>query len=313
MPQFSDFTFLSGNGATQIHVRRCDPEGAPRGVVQIAHGIAEYARRYDDFAAFLAGHGFVVVVNDHLGHGESLRGPEDLGFFAEKHGWELAVGDMRKLYERMRQEFPALPYFLFGHSMGSFLTRTYLIKYRDGLAGAILSGTGQQPGLVVKAGRMMSAREVKKNGPRYKSESLNNMAFGSYNKAFEPRRTEHDWLSRDNAQVDKYVADPLCGFIPSAQLLNDMMGGILYIQDPKNLARMNMDLPVYFMSGDMDPVGGAGKGVRQAFESFKKAGVKDATMKLYPGGRHEMLNETNRDEVFQDVLGWIEKQLTINN
>ena len=309
MPRFSDFSFLSGNGRTNIHVRRCDPDETPRGIVQIAHGIAEYALRYDAFAEFLAQNGFVVVANDHLGHGQSICSEDDLGFFAEHHGWELAVGDMRKLYELMRKEFPELPYFLFGHSMGSFLTRTYLIKFQDGLAGAVISGTGQQPGLVVKVGRMLSASEIKKNGARFKSQKLNDLAFGSYNKAFEPKRTDFDWLSRDNAQVDKYIADPLCGFLPSAQLQNDMMGGILYIQDQKNVERMKKDLPVYFMSGDMDPVGAAGKGVLKAVESFKKAGMQDVTVKLYPGGRHEMLNETNRDEVFADVLAWLNSKL----
>ena len=155
----------------------------------------------------------------------------------------------------------------------------------------------------------MSANEVKKHGARYQSKKLNDMAFGSYNKAFEPRRTDSDWLSRDSTQVDKYVADPFCGFIPSAQLQNDMMGGILFIQDPNIVARMNKDLPVYFMSGDMDPVGSQGKGVRLAYESFQKAGMKDVTLKLYPGGRHEMLNETNNGEVFADVLAWLESKL----
>lgn len=309
MPRFSDFTFPSTDGRNELHVRRCDPDGAPRGVVQIAHGIAEYAARYDDFTAFLAANGFVVVADDHLGHGQSVQSEDDLGFFAEQHGWELAVGDMRRLFELMRREFPALPYFLFGHSMGSFLSRTYLIKYPDGLTGCVLSGTGQQPGVMVMGGKLMSAREVKKNGPRFRSLSLNKLAFGSYNKAFEPRRTDVDWLSRDNAVVDQYVADPLCGFVATAKLMNDMMGGIEYNQKAENLARMNKALPVYFMSGDMDPVGANGKGVRQAAESFKKAGMQDVTVKLYPQGRHEMLNELNKQEVYADVLAWIESKV----
>ncbi|MBR3861022.1 MAG: lysophospholipase [Oscillospiraceae bacterium] len=307
MPRFSDFTFLSCDGQTPIHVRRCQPEGAVRGLVQIAHGIAEYAARYDAFAAFLADHGFLVVANDHLGHGQSIADPDALGFFAAHNGWALAVDDMHRLYEQIHGEYPDLPYFLFGHSMGSFLTRSYLIRYPTGLRGAVLSGTGQQPAVILAGGRVLSALEVRRRGPRFHSEALNRMAFGNYNRPFEPRRTDFDWLSRDAAQVDRYVADPLCGFVPSAGLLHDMMEGIHFNQKPANLARMDKALPVLFLSGDMDPVGAEGKGVRNAFASFQKAGMRELRLKLYPGGRHEMLNETNRNEVFQDVLAWLER------
>lgn len=309
MPNFTDETLLSGDGKTQLRVRKCVPEGEAKAVVQIAHGIAEHVGRYDDFAAFLASNGFVVVGNDHLGHGLSAKKKEDLGFFAEKGGWEIATGDMRRVYERFRAEYPGLPYFLFGHSMGSFLSRTYLIKYPDGLAGAILSGTGQQPGLIVYAGRGMGRREIKKHGARYKSPLLNAMAFGSYNQRFEPRRTVSDWLSRDPAVVDAYRADPLCAFVPSAALFTDMMEGFAFNQKRENLLKMKKDLPVYFMSGDADPVGAYGKGVKKAFESFKKAGMTDLSIRLYPEGRHEMLNELNRDEVYRDILNWLNSKL----
>ena len=309
MPVFSDDSFISCNGKTAIRVRRCMPEGAPKAVVQIAHGIAEHVERYDDFAAFLASNGFAVVANDHLGHGRSMSDPSEKGFFGEIGGWELAVGDMRKLYERTRAEFPDLPCFLFGHSMGSFLARTYLIKYPAGLAGAVLSGTAQQPGAAVAVGQMLGRREIKKHGARYKSELLNSMAFGSYNKDFEPRRTISDWISRDTAVVDQYLADPLCGFIPTAGLFADMMGGIAFNQKPSNLARMKKDLPVYFMSGDADPVGANGKGVLKAYQSFLRAGMTDVTLKLYHEGRHEMLNELNKDEVYADILAWLNGRL----
>ena len=309
MPSFHDDTILSGDKKTELRVRHCLPETTPKAVVQIAHGIAEHVERYDDFAAFLAENGFVVVANDHLGHGKSILKPEMQGFFAETGGWELVVGDMRRLYERTHADFPELPYFLFGHSMGSFLTRTYLIRHRDGLRGAVLSGTGQQPGAVVAAGLMMGNREIKKHGAAYQSEFLNNMAFGSYTKGIEPLRTVSDWLSRDEAAVDRYVADPLCGFIPTAGLFRDMMHGIAFNQNAKNVARMKKDLPIYFMSGDHDPVGANGKGVMKAYQSFLKAGMTDVTLKLYSGGRHEMLNEINKDEVYADVLAWLNSKL----
>lgn len=304
MSSFSDYSFLSGNGKTEIHVRRCTPDGEIVGILQISHGIAEHVERYDAFAAFLADHGYLVVANDHLGHGKSIGDESDLGFFAENGGWQLVVGDMRKLFELTSAEFPGIPYFLFGHSMGSFLTRTYLIKYPDGLAGAVISGTGQQIPPIVASGKMMG-RQALRRGAKYKSDRLNQIAFGSYNNRYKDRRTPYDWLSRDNASVDKYIADPLCGFIPSVSLFIDMMEGIEFIGSERNCAGMNKDLPVLFISGDMDPVGEFGKGVLRAYNIFLDAGMNDVTLKLYHACRHELLNELNREKVMKDILGWL--------
>ena len=309
MSVFSDYTFLSNNGKTNIHVRRCTPDGAVRGIVQITHGIAEHVERYDGFAQFLSAHGFLVVANDHLGHGQSITSDADLGFFAEARGWDLVVSDMHKLYEMTHAEFRNVPYFLFGHSMGSFLARTYIIRYPDDLCGAIICGTGQQSALIVAGGKMMGNMESRKNGPRYKSEKLNAMAFGSYNKGFAEHRTDYDWLSRDNAIVDKYIADPLCGFIPSAGLFTDMMTGLQFIGKQENIARMNKSLPVFLIAGEKDPVGENGKGVRRVNDMFIKAGMKDVSMKLYPECRHEILNELNKEEVMQDILDWLSRKL----
>lgn len=309
MPSFSDDTFRSENNRTDIHVRRCTPEVPPRAVIQLAHGIAEHVERYDAFASFLAENGFLVVYNDHLGHGQSITDESELGFFAENGGWELVVGDMRKLFTMTRQEYPELPYFLFGHSMGSFLTRTYLIRYRSGLQGTILCGTGQQSPLLIAGGKLLGGLEQRKHGPKFRSEMLNKMAFGSYNDCFETRRTVNDWLSRDEAEVDKYMEDPLCGFIPTASLFTDLMGGLGFIGSQKNVVRMKKDLPVYFTSGDMDPVGENGKGVMRAYHSFLRAGMTDVTLKLYHGCRHELLNELNRDEVMKDILDWLLSKL----
>ena len=292
-----------------LHCRRWDPDFEPRGIVQIAHGIAEHINRYDAFARYLAENGFVVFGNDHLGHGQSINDESELGYFAETGGWEMAVEDMRKLHDAAAGEFPGLPYILFGHSMGSFLARTYIIYFRSGLDGVILSGTGQQPKALVLGGKLMGKMEVNKKGSKYKSEMLNKLAFGNYNDGFETTRTISDWLSRDEAEVDKYVEDPLCGYIPSAGLFYDMMCGIEFISKPRNLQRMNKNLPVYFMSGDADPVGENGKGVLRAYRSFLSAGMKDVAMKLYHGGRHEMLNELNKQEVYKDILNWIEAEI----
>ncbi len=309
MSTFCDSAFLSSNGKTQIRVRRCTPEGKIVGIVQLAHGIAEHIERYDAFAAFLADNGFLVVGNDHLGHGKSVNDPSELGFFAENGGWQLAVGDMRKLYEATHAEFPELPYFFFGHSMGSFLTRTYLINYPDGVAGAIICGTGQQAAPIVAGGKLMGKIECRRHGARYKSELLNKLAFGSYNDGFPEVRTVCDWLSRDPDTVEKYMADPLCGFIPCAGLFTDMMGGIQFIGSARNIRRMRKDLPVFFISGDKDPVGENGKGVIRVYNAFLAAGMTDVTMKLYHDCRHELLNELNRDEVMKDILDWLGSKL----
>ena len=309
MPAFQDDTLKSNNGYTDLRVRVCRPDGAPRGVVQIAHGIAEHVERYDDFAAFLADHGFLVVANDHLGHGKSIRDPSEEGFFADQGGWQLVVEDMRKLCSQVHEANWNLPYFLFGHSMGSFLTRTYLIRFGEGLTGAILSGTGQTPRAAVTAARRMAQLEIQRHGMRFKSAGLNGLIFRGYNKGIDHPRTPHDWLSRDGAVADRYKADPLCGFIPTVGLISDMMTGIAYNQDTDNLSRMRKDLPVYFMSGDRDPVGDYGAGVFRAYQSFLNAGLNDVTLKLYAGGRHEMLNELNREQVYRDILNWLELRM----
>ena len=213
--------------------------------------------------------------------------------------------DIRSLHDKTAAKYPGKPYFIFGHSMGSFLTRTYLIRFRTGLDGAVISGTGHQSPALVSAGKVMSAIDIRRNGSMHKSDFLNKMAFGTYNDKFENPRTSSDWLSRDEAAVDLYNEDPLCGFVPTAGLLHDMMNGIAFVIQPKNIARMKKDLPILFVSGDCDPVGEQGRGVIRAYKCFLKAGMKDVTMKLYHGGRHEMLNETNRAEVYEDVLSWL--------
>jgi len=297
-----EFTYLSSNGRTQIHAVEWQPERGVRGIVQLAHGIAEYIKRYDHFARFLADHGFLVVGNDHLGHGESA---EELGYWGDTAGWELAVGDMRRLFELTREKYPSVPYFLFGHSMGSFLARTYVIRYPKGLGGVILCGTGQQNKNLMSAARMIANAEIHRHGCAYKSEVINKLAFGNYNNGFKPARTISDWISRDEQIVDAYCSDPYCGYIPSAGMFRDMVEGILFITNPRNVKRMEKNLPVLFISGDKDPVGENGKGVIKAYRSFLSVGMEDVTVKLYPEARHELVNELNKDEVFADVLGWL--------
>ena len=309
MPSFQDFYFQSSTGRTSIHALKCVPDGKPRAVVQIAHGIAEHIDRYRPFMEFLADNGFVAAGNDHLGHGKSIRVPEEQGFFAEKDGWWRVVDDMDKLHDIMSKEYPELPYVLFGHSMGSFLTRTYLIKHPDKYDGVILSGTGHQSPALVLGGNAAASVMAKLSGAMGDGTKLDSLAFGSYLSKIETPRTKFDWLSRNAEQVDKYIADPLCGFVGKIGLYRDMMQGIKFITDKKNIAQMNKEKPVYFMSGDGDPVGDYGKGVERAYKAFCDAGLHDVFMRLYPGGRHEMLNETNKEQVYQDILNWLNEKI----
>jgi len=309
MAEFHEFYYESSTKVNTIRAIIIRPSSAPRAVIQIAHGVADHIDRYKDFMAFLANKGFVVVGNDHLGHGHTIRHPIEQGFFAYKNGWNHVVEDMVTLRKITEEQYPDIPYIFFGHSMGSFLLRTYLIMHPNNYHAAIISGTGHMLPAMINSGYALASGIAKARGARYVSKLIDSIAFGAYNKAFEPARTNFDWISRDEAQVDKYVSDPYCGFIATASLFADMMSGLKFITDEENIALMNKSNPIYFMSGDMDPVGENGKGVARAYEAFCKAGIRDVFMKLYPGGRHEMLNEINKDEVYNDIYNWIESKI----
>ena len=301
----TDFYYDSLGGG-KIHACRWIPNGEIKAVVQIVHGIAEYVERYDDFAEYLNGRGILVVAEDHMGHGKSICEATPIGCFAG--GWHTAVKDTYRLLKNTMEEFAGVPYILFGHSMGSFMARTILARHpNSGIAGAIICGTGWMPGAVIGAGKTVATMICKRSGEQNPSALLQKMMFGGYHKRIEHPRTSCDWLSRDNKIVDAYVADPLCGFVPSAGLVRDMMTGLQYIQDPRNLDAMKKDLPVYFIAGGDDPVGGYGAGVRQAAEEFKKHGMERIDVKIYPLCRHEVLNEINSQEVYDDVISWIGK------
>ena len=299
-----EYWYESASGG-KIHACRWTPDGEIRGIVQFVHGIAEYAERYDDFAAFLNSRGILVVAQDHMGHGKSISEAVPQGYFSG--GWFAAAADTHRLAVDTMAEFPGVPYVIFGHSMGSFLTRTILAKYPDtGFAGAIICGTAWMPDAVVGAGKGMAAMIGKLRGERNPSPFLQKMMFGSYNNKIEHPRTPCDWLSRDKGIVDAYMADPLCGFIPSAGLVRDMMTGILYNQDRENLEKMDKNLPCFFIAGGDDPVGGYGAGVEQAAEAFRDCGMTRVDCRIYPLCRHEIHNEINRQEVYEDVSHWIE-------
>lgn len=309
MRDFTEFFYSSSTGVNSIRAIKCYPDAEPKAIIQIAHGVADHIDRYRHFMSFLADKGFFVVGNDHLGHGHTIRHPVEQGFFAYHGGWQHVVNDMHKLRCIASEEFPDVPYILFGHSMGSFLTRTFVIQHPEAYDAAIISGTGHMKAALINSGYALSSSIVKAKGPRYVSKLIDSIAFGAYNNAFKPVRTKFDWISRDEEQVDKYAADPYCGFIATASLFKEMMAGLKFITNEDNIAKMNKAKPIYFMSGDMDPVGENGKGVERAYKAFCDAGIKDVYMKLYKGGRHEMLNELNKDEVYRDILSWINSKI----
>ncbi len=294
--------FYPSQGRGKIHAALWAPEGRPRAVVQIIHGIAEFIERYEPFAEFLVSQGIAVTAEDHMGHGQSIGdGPQ--GWF--EGGWFTAVDDSYQLMKLTMAKFPGVPYILLGHSMGSFMARTILCKYPGcGICGAIISGTGWQPGFALPA--LIKVVELMgKDDMTRPAETLQKLIFGGYNSKIQNPRTPSDWLTREDAIVDAYVSHPLCGFTPSFGLFRDMFTGIHYIQKKGSLSSMKQNLPVLFIAGDQDPVGAYGKGVLQAADAFQKAGMTKVQCRLYEGARHEVLNETNRHEVYADVLSWI--------
>lgn len=300
----------SSAAGRQLNVLCCTPDTPPRAIVQLTHGMVEFIGRYEELARYLADRGFAVIGHDHLGHGGSVRTSADYGYFARPDGNRTLLEDLHSVTRLAKTEWPGRPVFLLGHSMGSFYARQYLCDYGTELAGAILMGTGHQPLVMVQGGRALCRVLAALHGWHHRSGLVNKMAFGSFNKAFEPARTPSDWLNRDPAEVDRYLADERCTFIFTLNGYYSMFTGIARLHDKRVLAKMPKNLPVLLLSGDADPVGENGRAVQRAAESLRKAGLGRVSVKLYPGARHELLLELNRREVFGDIAGWIEKIIT---
>ena len=304
------FSFKAADGA-QIFTYRWMPDNASdvKGAVQIAHGMVEHGARYERFADTLTKAGYAVYANDHRGHGKTAGSLDKVGYFADEMGWEKVVVDMHTLTGIIKKECPNKPFFLFGHSMGSLLSRYYAMHYARELSGLVLSGTAGDPGALGKIGIFVATIEAKIKGEKAKSNLMNKLSFGAFNNAFKPNRTDYDWLSRDNAEVDKYVNDPWCGAVCTAGFWCDFLGGISYINRKENIAKIPKNLPIYIFSGAKDPVGADTKGVSQVYDTLKNAGIGDMTLKFYEDARHETLNEINRNEVFTDVIAWMNKHI----
>ena len=308
MSQMIDFTLPSTVPGRTLHAFRCIPEGEVRAIVQLSHGMVEFIDRYKPLAEDLAGRGILVTGHDHLGHGGSIRTKDDYGYFAQPDGNRAVLDDLHAMTTLTKQLYPGVPYFLLGHSMGSFYARQYLCEYGAELDGAILMGTGYQPKALVTLARTVCRVLAVFFGWQHRSKLVRDLSFLGYNKGLEGR-TPHDWLNRDPAEVDKYRADERCMFTFTLNAYYSMFTGILRLYDPDFLNRMPKDLPLLFLAGDADPVGEQSKGVQRAIDSLKAVGVQNITQKFYPGARHELLVELNRQEVFADIGSWLDQQL----
>ena len=300
-----EYTIPSSSGVADLFLRVWYPEDGAKALFQIVHGMAEYGERYEDFAKYLCEKGFAVVVDDHIGHGKSVKSDEDLGYFGEKNGWNSLVEDERAVTELMKKEFPNLPIIFFGHSMGSFIGREYIRRYGTDpdIKAAIICGTsGKNPAAPIAICLADTIAKIK--GSKYKSEFINKLAFGSYNNKVAVVDTEYDWLSTDQAQVYKYIADKYCGFLFTATGYRDLFTLLNVVSAKSWFEGVNKHLPILLTAGEDDPVGQYGKGVRQVYNNLKDAGVKDVTIKLYPGMRHEILNEKNNQKVYEDLAAY---------
>lgn len=299
---FTSGVFRASDGI-ELATYRWDANASPRAVMLIAHGMAEHAARYDRFASSLARHGIQVEAHDHRGHGRTAKGPDGLGFFAETGGWQRVVDDVKEHLAELRTRYPDKKLILFGHSMGSFIAQQVLYEASGLVDAAILSGSNGKPLRLASVGRLLARLERLRLGKHGRSALLAKLSFGPFNKRFAPNRTDFDWLSRDAAQVDAYVADPLCGFACTTQFWIDVLDALPALAKEKNRDRVPEPLPVLIFSGDADPVG---VNLSELVKGYRGNGMTNVAVKFYPGGRHEMLNEINRDEVQADVLAWIE-------
>jgi len=277
-----------------------------KGIVQIVHGAAEHAKRYSQFAEKLNELGYVVIGDDHSGHGVMAKSDEKLGFFGEKDGWDRLVENEVVLTEYIMEQYPDKPIILFGHSMGSFIVRDYLTRDPKGISKCIICGTGYTNAVMTKLALYMVGLEKKQKGIMHRSVRIDKLTFGGFNKKFKPTRTDFDWLSREGKEVDKYIADELCGFIFTVKGYEDLFTGVKYINSSEAFEKTAKNIPILMISGAKDPVGDSGKGVTKVYKKLKNSGVEDITLKLYEEGRHEILNETNRNDVYKEIIEWIE-------
>ena len=304
-----EITLKSTNGKDNLHVIIWEPEGECKGIVQISHGMEEYVDRFDNLALKLNAAGYLCIGNDHIGHGLTAASREDLGYFGDGLS-KTVVDDLKIVTDYAKETYGKdISYCLFGHSMGSFMARRYAMSYGNELTALILSGTGYTPNAIVGLGRIVATLVGAVKTERCRSKLLKTMAFGAYNKRIENAKTTHDWLTRDEEEVKKYLASDLCAFSFTVNGYKTLFDVLTYIQKDSNVANIPAKLPIYMISGKEDPVGNYGAGVRIVYDKLVDTGHTEVEMKLYDNDRHELTNELDKEQVFADIISWLDGKM----
>lgn len=309
-----EYQFKSADQVSNIHCVKWMPEEQPVGVLQLVHGMVEYIERYEGFAQFMCSKGFVVVGHDHIAHGGSVASEEEWGIVHVKHPSDVMVEDIYTHYKKTKEEYPELPYFILGHSMGSYMTRKCLCvkaKEMEDLDGVIIMGTGTEAAITINMGLAMINILSFFRSDKHRSTMVRDMTYGAPYKRYDctGATLDNSWLTKDVEIVKKYYSDPKCTFVFSLGAYRGLVESTKFDNNMDNIAKMKKDLPIFFVSGADDPVGNCGKGVQQAYDKFEAAGMQDLSIKLYEGDRHEILNELDRETVYQDIYNWIKSKM----
>lgn len=302
-----NFKFKDSDGV-ELNAYKWIPDGEILGIIQICHGMTETILRYDEFARYLNDNGYIVYGYEHRGHGDTAKSKESLGYIADSEGFDWLVKDLYEMINLAKVENENLPLYLFGHSMGSFVSQRFIELYGREIDGVILSGSNGEPPGLTSIGIILSKLEIKLFGRRHTSNMMDKLSFGGFNKKFKPNRTSFDWLCSVDSEVDKYIENEKCGFVCSASFYYDLLRGLKTIHKAENFKTIPIELPIYMIAGEMDPVGDCGKGIINLYDKLIKNGIKDVKYKLYGGKRHEILNEDNKIEVMNDVIAWLKLQ-----
>ncbi|WP_300384544.1 alpha/beta hydrolase [Clostridium sp.] len=308
-------SYMTMRDGEKLYINKSIPrkEEEPVGVICIVHGSCEYSKRYNHFISYLVSNGYIVYSYDLRGHGLSNKENETLGYFGESNGWNKLIYDLDEIINLIKNENEKLNLYLLGHSMGSFIVRHYSSMFSKKIDGIIATGTAHNSRLILRTGKLLAEIDIKKNGSKHRNKLLNKISYDSFSNKFKPIRTKQDWLTRDEKIVDEYIEDNLCGFIFTSDAFKDMFEGLLFITDKDNIENTRKNLPILLLSGGSDPVGDNGKMVKQSYKEYKKCGIINIEMKLYKGMRHEILNEIGKEEVYKDILIWINNNNNNNN
>lgn len=308
----NELFFPSSDKQTNIHMVIWEPDDEVLGVVEIVHGVTEHIMRYEEFAEYLNSKGIAVVGIDLLGHGLSTNNGAKKMYFGGVGSWNYVVDDVDRCLVNAKEMYPDVPVTMLGFSLGSFVTRTHLIDRAGAVDAAVLVGTGQTSGLQIKLAQSVVKSETKKYGDNVATEKIRDLTFGTYNKKFAPNRTDYDWLCSSIEMLDKYIADPLRGGVMTVGLFREMLNGMAYTGEKRNIKKMNTGKPILLLSGSSDPVGDMGKGVMKAYKDFLSCGINDVTMRLYDNLRHDILHEDNRNNIYEDIYNWLKARKLVN-